>query len=513
MVLLFSASVFGSVKHTVNVTNYKYTPAELQIAVGDTVEWKNTQGFHNVNGTTTTYPSNPESFGNSLGSGWTYKYVFKTAGKYDYQCDPHTGFNMYGKIEVKEAGGNEDGKYNLTINFTGMNPHVGQTLWLEVVEKGTGKEVARKEQIVTTQFSLVVSGIEMDHSYFVNFYSDHNKNGKYDAPPADHAWMMELNNVTGESTLNFAHNTSFTDIQWKNKLTVHFMSMTPHVGQTLKLAVVDKNTGVELGRTTAIASADFMVDIYGIENGKSYKVDFFADHNKNGKYDAPPADHAWRLELNDVMGDTTLNFQHNTSFTDIMWKNKLMVHFMGMNPHVGQNLQLAVIEKTSGIEVQRVSVTASVDFWVSVYGIENGMSYNVDFFADHNKNGKYDAPPADHAWRLELNDVMGDTTLMFQHNTSFTDINLISTAISELNNSLFKMYPNPATGRVFIESNEFNSTVIKVMIYDISGKLKLSKIHSPEQVLEIDIHELVNGMYFVELSNENKREMLKLIKY
>jgi plastocyanin len=827
MFLLISVPAMSQVKHVVNVSDFKFTPKELQISVGDTVEWQNTQGYHNVNGTIVTFPLNPESFGNSAGMNWTYAHVFKTIGFYDYHCDPHALDGMTGKIEVKQSTGNND-KYNLTINFMGMTPHVDQILWLEVVDKNSEKEVERKKQIVSTDFSVDVSGIEKDHSYFVNFYADHNGNGSYDTPPVDHAWQLELNDVMGDTTLIFQHNTNFTDIMWENKLTVHFMNMTPHVGQTMKLAVTDKNTGMELSRVTSIASVDFMVDIYGIENGNSYNidfyadhngngaydvpptdhawrlelndvandtvlnfthntsftdiqwknelavhfmgmtphvgqnltlwiidretgmavdsvmavaqtefmiysqslltgksynidfyadhngngsydapptdhawriklddvkgdtmlvfmhntsftdimaknmlmvhfmgmnphvgqnlhlavtdknsgmeiervsvvasvdfmvqvsgielgksynidffadhngngqydappadhawrlelnsvmgdttlvfqhntsftdimwknkltvhfmgmnphigqnlhlavidknsgmevqrvttvatvdfmvdvygiengmsynVDFYADHNRNGMYDAPPADHAWRLELNDVMGDTTLNFQHNTSFTDIMWKNKLMVHFMGMNPHVGQNLQLAVIEKTSGMEVQRVSVTASVDFWVSVYGIENGMSYNVDFYADHNSNGMYDAPPVDHAWRLELNDVMGDTTLNFQHNTSFTDINWISTAISELNNSSFKMYPNPATGRVFIESNEFNSTVVKVMIYDISGKLKLSKIHSPEQILEIDIHALVNGMYFVELSNENKRKMMKLIKY
>ena len=291
------------------------------------------------------------------------------------------------------------------------------------------------------------------------------------------------------------------------------MGMNPHVGQNLHLAVIDKNSGMELQRVSTVATVDFMVDVYGIENGMSYNIDFFADHNRNGNYDVPPADHAWRLELNDVMGDTTLNFQHNTNFTDIMWKNKLMVHFMGMNPHVGQNLQLAVIEKTSGIEVQRVSVTASVDFWVSVYGIENGMSYNVDFYADHNSNGMYDAPPADHAWRLELNDVMGDTTLMFQHNTSFTDINWISTAISELTNSFLKIYPNPASNRVFIEMDRITGPDIQVSIYDITGKLKYNALKPFVNKIELDIQNLSNGIYFIELKTIADKSVFKLIKH
>ena len=410
-----------SIKHIVNVSNYKFTPKELQIEVGDTVEWQNTQGSHNVNGTTTTFPSNPESFGNSIGSGWKYQHVFKTAGKYDYHCDPHAAGGMVGSIEVKDAVV-DDGKYNLTINFTGMTPHIGENMWISLSNKNSGIEIERKKIIASVSFVVEFSGIEKNHSYNIDFYADHNKNGGYDAPPTDHAWRMELNDVIGNTTLNFQHNTNFTDIMWRNKLTVHFMGMNPHVGENLQLAVTEKTSGMEIKRVSVTAAVDFKVDVYGIENGMSYNVDFFADHNKNGMYDAPPADHAWRMELNDVMGDTTLNFQHNTNFTDIMWKNELMVYFMGMNPHVGENLQLAVTDKSSGMEIQRISVTAAADFMVSVYGIENGKSYNVDFFADHNKNGMYDAPPVDHAWRMELNDVKGDTMLNFQHNTNFTDI-------------------------------------------------------------------------------------------
>ncbi len=616
LILLMSTPVFSQVKHVVNVSDFKFTPNDLQISVGDTVEWQNTQGYHNVNGTTTTFPLNPESFRNDepASSPWTWYHVFNISGIYNYQCEPHAEDGMVGMIEV---GVNEgDVKKTLTVNFSGMNPHVGQKLWLAVIDKVSGKEIERKSEIASVDFSMQISGLETNHSYNVDFFADHNKNGMYDAPNADHAWRLELNDVMGDTTLNFTHNTNFTDIMWKNKLTVHFMGMNPHVGQNLQLAVIEKTSGMEIQRVSVTAAVDFMVDVYGIENGMSYNVDFFADHNKNGDYDAPPADHAWRMELNDVMGDTMLNFSHNTNFTDIMWKNKLTVHFMGMNPHVGQNLQLAVTDKTSGMEIQRVSVTAAVDFMVDVYGIENGMSYNVDFFADHNKNGMYDAPnadhawrlelndvmgdttlnfthntnftdimwknrltvqftgmnphvgqdfhltvyenttgleiqkvdtvadvnfkvhiygiengmsysvdfyadhngngmydtpPADHAWRLELNDVMGDTTLFFAHNTSFTNIS-IKTEIDEIVGGLVKMYPNPANDKVTIETGDFNSTDLYVFIYDITGKMRLSANKSLTNKFDIDLNQLVKGVYFVELKSGNNRKIIKLIK-
>jgi plastocyanin len=100
-VVAFSTlNLAGQTTHNVAVTNNVFTPSELTITAGDKVIWKNTQGSHNVNGTKATFASNPESFGNSLGTDWTYEYIFNTAGTYNYQCDPHAAMGMIGKVIV-----------------------------------------------------------------------------------------------------------------------------------------------------------------------------------------------------------------------------------------------------------------------------------------------------------------------------------------------------------------------------------------------------------------------------
>jgi plastocyanin len=419
--LPFCLPVDGQTLHVVEVRDTQFDPATLEITAGDTVEWRNVQGYHNVNGTRTTYPSNPESFGNNAGNDWTFRHVFATAGSYSYQCDPHVSLGMTGTVNVLE-GEENGGQFLLSVDFMSMNPHVGQDFYLALVEKGTGMEVGRADTTADVEFTIEISGIESGKSYHVDFWADHNRNGVYDAPPADHAWRIELTDVQGDTTLVFTHNTNFTDIMWKNLLTVEFSGMNPHTGQDLYLAVKDAVTGMEVGRTHAVADSVFSLSVPGIEPGQSYHVDFWADFNNNGMYDAPPTDHAWRIELNDVMGDTTLTFIHNTDFTDIMWKNLLTVEFSGMNPHIGQHLYMAVKNTATGIEAGRAHAVADSAFTVHVPGIETGQSYHVDFWVDFNENSRYDAPPADHAWRLELNDVMGDTTLTFMHNTDFTDI-------------------------------------------------------------------------------------------
>lgn len=91
----------AQVKYTVVASGGSFTPSSLNINPGDTVQWNNISGFHNVNGTQITYPSNPESFGNGPASTpWTYTYVFNTVGTYGYNCDVH-GTGMSGIINVQ----------------------------------------------------------------------------------------------------------------------------------------------------------------------------------------------------------------------------------------------------------------------------------------------------------------------------------------------------------------------------------------------------------------------------
>jgi len=109
LLLLFSclcgSLLFAQTNHAVSVTSNVFTPDSITIQVGDTVTWTNTQGIHNVNGSLTDYPENPEGFfsgGPDLPT-WTYQFVFTLPGLYEYQCDPHVDLNMFGKVVVESA--------------------------------------------------------------------------------------------------------------------------------------------------------------------------------------------------------------------------------------------------------------------------------------------------------------------------------------------------------------------------------------------------------------------------
>lgn len=214
-------------------------------------------------------------------------------------------------------------RYMLTVNFTGMSPHIGQMLELKTINNSTNEEVGRIKvaAIPSSNFQIQLPGLQIGPEYKVQFYVDFNNNGLYDAPPADHAWEISFTNNTGDVTLNFSHNASFVDINWKYLLTVNLVSMNPHIGQKFELRVVRQDNLIEIGRISLpqILVQNFSVFIPGIELGKDYNIDFYADHNGNGFYDPPPTDHAWRLTFSSSNGDFVSNFTHNTNFTDIQW--------------------------------------------------------------------------------------------------------------------------------------------------------------------------------------------------
>jgi plastocyanin len=88
----------------VNVGNFFFDPQDITIDVGQTVRWTNTGGSHNVNGSQSVFPANPESFssGNPSSSNWQFSFTFNTSGFYRYQCDSHAG-TMRGSVLVRSS--------------------------------------------------------------------------------------------------------------------------------------------------------------------------------------------------------------------------------------------------------------------------------------------------------------------------------------------------------------------------------------------------------------------------
>jgi hypothetical protein len=91
--------------------------------------------------------------------------------------------------------------------------------------------------------------------------------------------------------------------------------------------------------------------------------------------------------------------------------------------------------------------------------------------------------------------------------SNYANTNIVVNVCTGINNTsvaLFgiQVYPNPVTDFLTIENN--TSEVLSVNVYDVSGKLIISK--SLNQPIEsIDVSQLAKGTYLVELLNATNR--------
>tara|TARA_Y100001970_G_C14225611_1_gene855465 strand:- start:1070 stop:2119 length:1050 start_codon:yes stop_codon:yes gene_type:complete len=101
----------------VNAGNFYYNPYVLEINVGDTVEWINDGGFHDVNGNYSTLTNelydNPENFyvGPPTNSSIIGSYTFNVPGTYNYDCSvgSHAANGMVGVIVVVDSSSDVEG--------------------------------------------------------------------------------------------------------------------------------------------------------------------------------------------------------------------------------------------------------------------------------------------------------------------------------------------------------------------------------------------------------------------
>jgi hypothetical protein len=166
------------------------------------------------------------------------------------------------------------------------------------------------------------------------------------------------------------------------KLTLQFNNMNPHLGESFFVRVIEDSSGLEVGRSKidTLSNANFSMDLFVLIPGRSYRVDFYADHNRNQQYDAPPADHAWRMETGKVDGNTQLSFTHNTTFTDILFPSPVQLASLA-GPWNGQwiNPTFSVqgdVAGTLDVDPAQQLLTAQWQAW-GLFGNPGPMSFTM----------------------------------------------------------------------------------------------------------------------------------------
>lgn len=139
LAVLVAAPVWSAnVDVTVGGIGTVFTPATVDIHVGDTVTWRNAGGLHNV-------AADNGSFSNSVStSAWTFSHTFNSAGTFGYHCQEHggPGVGMFGTVRVTSAAGPLSAPTNLTAAAQSTTEIA--LSWTDNAGNETGYSIERK---------------------------------------------------------------------------------------------------------------------------------------------------------------------------------------------------------------------------------------------------------------------------------------------------------------------------------------------------------------------------------
>ena len=80
--------------------------------------------------------------------------------------------------------------------------------------------------------------------------------------------------------------------------------------------------------------------------------------------------------------------------------------------------------------------------------------------------------------------------------------------INEANVSSVSIYPNPTNGEFYISSI---ANAVSVTVYSVDGKVIINNLKVINSNQLINLGNVENGVYFVEVSNETSKETIRLI--
>ena len=84
--IISSTTSFSQNLHVVELSNFMFSPSTITITVGDTIQWTNVSGNHNVVADDGSFTSGPPAF-----APWDFFHIFNTEGTFPYYCEPHGG--------------------------------------------------------------------------------------------------------------------------------------------------------------------------------------------------------------------------------------------------------------------------------------------------------------------------------------------------------------------------------------------------------------------------------------
>ena len=87
------------------------------------------------------------------------------------------------------------------------------------------------------------------------------------------------------------------------------------------------------------------------------------------------------------------------------------------------------------------------------------------------------------------------------------------TSVSDFSNpNRWKVYPNPTTSKIIIQSFDYQIDELTIEIQDVAGKTLLTQQHDNSEKFQIDLSDFPCGLYFIKLSSEQYTYTYKIVK-
>ena len=80
------------------------------------------------------------------------------------------------------------------------------------------------------------------------------------------------------------------------------------------------------------------------------------------------------------------------------------------------------------------------------------------------------------------------------------------------NNIKLKFYPNPFIKTLNIKFSDQITDIIKLTMYDLSGKIIKTYTYIPTQTISVELNDISSGRYFLKILTSKKEFMANLIK-
>ncbi len=152
----------------------------------------------------------------------------------------------------------------------------------------------------------------------------------------------------------------------------------------------------------------------------------------------------------------------------------------------------------------KISATGTPDNYV----FEIAFDANCNFGSTNVPIKAFDVDGGNSGGKLQTFDVN-----TMNPNQQFEIVTAASLSVSEVAKNNINVIYNQQLRNVVLHQTTFTNAQTKIEIFDISGRSVRTLEKASSQTVQIDFNGLTNGLYFIQVENQNKRQIKKVIVF